>query len=372
MKKYFLLFVLSFSIFIVHTIYTKHAIYGDGNGYYVYTQSLYFDHTLNSDAIYKHLENFEGRNYTFSRVFWNPKANPYLIGTGIIWLPSMAFMSLFSMDRFDVIYELGPGITGIILMLSGFYFLEKHLITLFNKGVVFWAILTIFFGSNVFYYTAFEPALSHQPAFFIISYLLYQTTKKSRNIFLVGLLSGLLAIVRIADIIALLTILYMMKIKIKEIYKLLFGFIIAISPQIYTQYYFYHNILTNPYLTGASGTWRVSINHLLEYLFSIKRGLFIWTPVFVMGIVGLVKSKKTVIIVSILLAWFIHSSWSAYLSAGFGQRFSFSLIPFITIGLAYLYEKFESKKIYMLFSLFTIWNFLLLLGFYLLKWKNAA
>src|SRR5205823_7581270 len=106
-----------------------------------------------------------------------------------------------SQNRFDLIYELGPGITGIVLIISGLYLLEKYLLTFFDKKTVFWTILSIFFGSNVFYYTAFEPALSHQPAFFVINLLLFLTTKKKRNIFIIGLLSGFLAITRIADII---------------------------------------------------------------------------------------------------------------------------------------------------------------------------
>ncbi len=372
MKKYFLLFVLSFSIFIVHAIYAKHAIYGDGNGYYVYTQSIYFDHQINSNKIYQHLENFEGKNYIFSRIFWDTKTNPYLIGTGLVWLPSMAFMSIFSADRFDLVHELGPGLTGIILMLSGFFFLEKYLVTVFSKKTVFWTILTLFFGSSIFYYTAFEPALSHQPAFFIICLLLYLTTKKRRNIFMIGLFSGFLAITRAVDSILLIPILYMLKIKKEELLQLTIAFVIAISPQIFSQYYLYNNFLTNPYLTGANGSWSLNFNHFLEYFFSLKRGLIIWTPVFALGIVGLVKSQRKLILFVIFVAWLIHSSWSSYLSAGFGQRFSFSMLPFVGIGLAYLFDKFETRKVYLIFLLFSNWNFLLLLGFYLLKWKNAA
>lgn len=372
MKKYFIFFVLSFSLFICHSIIVKHAIYGDGNGYYTYTQSIYFDKQLNSPKILDYLSNFQGRNYIFSRVFWNREANPYLVGTGVIWLPSMAFMSIFGTNRFDIVYELGPGITGIILMLAGLYFLEKYLLGKFSKNTVFWTILTIFFGSNVFYYTAFEPALSHQPAFFIISYLLYLTGKGKVNFFIVGLLTGLLAITRTADLIFLAPLFFMFKKPMERVLDFLIGFTIAIFPQIYVQKYLYGDVFTNPYLTGANGTWGFNFYHLLEYLFSPKRGLFFWTPVFLPGLFGLIKNNKTSIVVTLIAAWFIHSSWSAYLSAGFGQRFSFSAIPFIAIGLAYLYEKFDLKKKLTSFSIFTVWNLLMFIGFYLLKWKNAA
>lgn len=215
MKKYLIFFLLSILIFFCHAIYTNHAIYGDGNGYYSYTQSLFFDHGFNFDPIYKHLSNFKGRDYIFSRIFWDTSRgplgiqnNPYLIGTGILWLPSMVFISLINFifglhaNRFDLIYELGPGISGVLFIIFGLFFLEKYLINFVDKKNASLAIILLYFGSFIFYYSSFEPALSHQPSFFLISFLLFWTFNlklNRKNFFILGFLSGLLAIVRIAD-----------------------------------------------------------------------------------------------------------------------------------------------------------------------------
>jgi hypothetical protein len=387
MRKYFILFFLSIIIFFYHASVTKHAIYGDGNGYYSYTQSLFFDKSLNFDPIYKHLGNFPGTKFIFSRIFWNTdfakngviRQNPYLIGTGIVWLPSMAVISVLNyilnlgVGRFSLIYELGPGITGILLIISGLYFLEKYLLNFFHPRPVFWTILTVFFASNVFYFTAFEPALSHQPSFFLVSFLLYWTYKfkpSPKNIFLFGILTGFLAMIRIADTILLIPIFFQIwqsrpKLKFLSIYLL--GALISISPQLLMQNLMYGNVLSNPYLTGQSGIWQFNLLHLFEYLFSPKRGLFLWSPILLVGIWGLIKSKSFLIIITILFLWLITSSWSAYLSAGFGQRFSFSAIPYMAFGLAYIFRSFSVKKLIIFALPFILWNFVLLANFYLHK-----
>src|SRR4030042_2548453 len=370
MKKYFLLFVLSISIFFFHASVTRHAIYGDGNGYYSYTQALYFEKSLNFKPVYNYLQHFQGRTGEFSRIFWNTENNnPFSIGTGIIWLPSMLIMSIFSSDRFSLIYELGPGITGVVCILLGLYFIEKYLSKHYSKKAVFWTILTLFLGSNIFYYTAFEPALSHQPTFLIIALLLFLTdNNKKVNLFIVGLLSGLLVSIRNPEIILLIPILYAIKDRGVRLIYFIPGFVAGVSPQLINQVVQYQSVFNNPYLSGAIGTWEVNPIHLLEFLFSPKRGLFIWTPVFLLALYGLIKERKIIILVTLGTAWIISSSWSAYLSAGFGQRFMFSAIPFFSIGIAYIYDKLSLRAIRGTFSFFSIINLILLFGFYFLGW----
>jgi hypothetical protein len=389
MKKYFLLLILSVTIFFFHASVTKHAIYGDGNGYYSYTNSLYFQGNLNFDPIYNYLGNFPGTKFMFSRIFWDTtyakngviRQNPYLTGTGIVWLPSMVLISainrLFNLNanRFDLIYELGPGITGIFLVTLGLYFLEKYLLFFFSKRTVFWSILITFFATNVIYYTAFEPALSHQPSFFIVSFLLFWTYKfkpNIRNAFILGALMGLLLIVRIADTIVLLPILFQVlrnrpNVKLSPFF--LTGILVAVSPQLLTQFLMFGNFLTHPYFTGQSGTWQFSLFNLFEHLFSPLRGLFLWSPVFLIGLWGLVKSKSKIFLLALVALWVVSSSWSGSLSAGYGQRYSFCAIPLLTFGLAYLINEWDIKKTFLVFFVFSFINLNLLTTFYLHKDK---
>lgn len=372
MKKYFLFFCIAWVIFITHAILTRHAVYGDGNGYYCYTQALFFDHSLNFKPIYNHLEHFQGTKYEFSRIFWNRSNNPYSIGTGLVWIPSMLLMSAFSTDRFSLVYEIGPGLTGILLMLSGLYFIEKYLSKRFNKNVVFWTILTMFFGSNIFYYTSFEPALSHQIGFFIISLLMCLTDDKNAefNIFPIGILAGFLVNVRIGDFVLLLPLLPFLFKNWKKITIFILGFAIGITPQLINQNIQFGGILNNPYTNGENGSFTINIKSAFDTLFSPKRGFITWTPVFALGIVGLFKNKNFLYLATIIIYWLMSSFWSGGLSAGFGLRLMFSSLPYFAIGIAYIYSKFSQKNIFKSFIFFATYNALLIFGFYFLGWKN--
>lgn len=375
MKKYLLFFTIAVVILITHAIYTRHAIYGDGNGYYATTQSLLYEGQLNSPTIIDHLKNYQGRDYVFSRVFWNEKLNPYPLGPSLVWLPALTVVRLFSSDRFDLFHELAPGFTGIILMIAGLYFLEKYLLNYFHPKSVYLTIISLFLGSNVFYYSSFEPALSHQPAFFIFSYILYLSQNFNYsiiNILMLGTLFGFLPVTRIADSVLLIPLFFLFKFDLKKLYYFIIGFLIGLSPQLYAQYFYYGTVFRNFYVTEMSSAWSINLGHVYEYFFSYKRGLFIWSPIYLLGLYGLIRLKKKLVLFAITLLWVIGSFWSAYSSAGFGQRLSFSAIPYFAIGIAYTYEQLKTKNQLLLTVTFIAWNIILLYLFYGMNWKDLS
>lgn len=371
MKKYFFLFAACFTIFTTHLIIVGHGIYGDGNGFYAYTQALYYNHGLDFRPVYNFLEHFQGVKGEFSRIFWDTRYNPFPIGTGLIWIPAVAVISLFNPDRFSLVTEIGPGLTGIIMALGGLYFLELYLRNFFSKRNALLYAFSFFFASNLFYYSSFEPALSHQPAFFIISFLLYETYEmrpKTFNFFLVGALSGLLFITRLPDAVLLIPIFWQLY---KTSSRLKYWLILVISAAVFSLPLFlsyqimFGNPFHVPYLYGGSvGTFTVSWTKILEFFFSAKRGLFIWTPIYLLGLAGLVKSKSYVILLTLAVLFLIFSFWSANTSAGFGQRFVLSGIPYFALGFGYLLDKIRPKYALILITVLCVWNFLTLFHFY--------
>jgi len=383
MKKYFLLFVLAFSIYVFHTIYTGQGIYGDGNGYYTFAQSLYFEKSLNFRPIFDYLSNFNSNKGIFSRIFWDTRPgpigilkNPFPIGTGIVWIPSLFFIDtlgrLFqlNLNKFSLLYEMGPGLTGIIMVVSGCYFLEKYLCNFFDKKIAQTTVLLFFFASNLFYYASFEPGLSHQPAFFLISFLLWKTHKMKRqtlNYLIVAALSGLLFIIRTPDTILLIPVWWQV-LKTGPSGKNLV--LMALTGTIFTlplwisYYLMFGNPLAMPYLTGFSGTFIFKVVRIAEFFFSARMGLFIWTPVYLIGIFGLFLKRSYLAILTLALLFLTCSFWSGSNSAGFGERFVLSAIPYFAIGTAQIFSKISLKASYILFLVLFFWNFLTLFQFY--------
>jgi hypothetical protein len=379
-------FAVCLAVFFFHAVITKHAIYGDGNAYYAYSHALYFEKKLNFDPIYTHLENFHGVKGIFSRVFWDTtrgpfgiRSNIFMIGTGIAWLPSMLFINIVSfvfglgLTKFDLIYELGPGISGILFMLSGFYFLEKYLTNFFSKKVSFLTVLIIFITSNAFYFSSFEPAQSHQPVFFIISFLLYKTyhvKAKFWDCITIGFLSGFVFMTRMSDIVLLIPIFYQLLKDLKNRKNLLIigsAAFVGLSPLLWSQFLMYGNFLQNPYITGSNGGYFIfNLKHMSEFFISAKRGLFLWHPIYLVALIGLFKYLRRyyVILITILIIFGVSSAWSANTSAGFGQRYILAGIPYFAMGLARIVKKLNLKSIIIFSSVLVIWNVLTLFQFY--------
>ena len=369
MKKYFYVFIGCFAIFVIHLILDKHGIYGDGNGFYSYTQALYFDKGLNFGPIYNFLGHFQGVKGEFSRFFWDRTINPYPIGTGIVWIPSVALISLFFHDRFSMVFEMGPGLTGILLVIGGLYFLEKYLQNFFSKKIACYSVMFFFFASNLFYYSSFEPALSHQPSFFIISFLLYVTYKfdqKFLNYFLVGALSGLLFTVRVADILFLIPIYWQVfksSPSVKNWITIFTSAVIFSLPLFWSFYVMSGNPFHLTYLERGINTYSFKITSILNFFFTAKRGLFTWTPVYFLGFVGLFKSRKYMFLLSLTLLILFVSFWAS-VSVEFGQRWVIGGIPYFAFGLASFIEKVNIKKTTVLFILLLTWNLLTIFHYY--------
>jgi hypothetical protein len=371
MKKYFYIFTFCFTIFLIHLISIRHGIYGDGNGFYAYTQALLFDKGLNFGPIYNALEHFQGVKGEFSRFFWDRTINPYPIGTGIVWIPSVALISLFFQDRFSMVFEVGPGLTGILLVLGGMYFLEKYLQNFFSTKIASLSVLIFFFTSNLLYYSSFEPALSHQPSFFIISFLLYKTykfEKKFINYLLFGALSGFLFTIRVADVIFLIPIFVQILKNSPSVKHWATTFVSAAIftlPLFWSYYVMSGNAFHMPYLTEGTGMKNLSYSftRVVEFLFTPKRGLFTWTPVYIFAFIGLIKSRKFIFLLSLTLLILLCSFWAS-ISVEFGQRWVIGGAAYFIFGLAVFIEKFNVKKIAVLFFLLFAWNLLTIFHFY--------
>lgn len=369
MKKYFYIFIGCFAIFIIHLILDKHGIYGDGNGYYAYTQALVFDKGLNFGPIYNFLGNFQGAKGEFSRFFWDPNLNPYPIGTGIVWIPSVALISLFFHDRFSMVFEMGPGITGILLVIGGMFFLEKYLRNFFSEKIAAFSVLFFFFTSNLFYYSSFEPALSHQPSFFIVSFLLYKTykfDKKFFNYFLIGVLSGFLFTIRVADIVFLIPVYWQMLKTSPSVKRWAVTFISAAVftiPLFWSLYAMSGNPFHLAYLDRGLNTYSFKISSIFDFFFTAKRGLFTWTPVYFLGFVGLFKSRKYMFLLCLTILIVFVSFW-APVSVEFGQRWVVGGIAYFTFGLASFIENINTKKVTIIFTLLLAWNLLTIFHYY--------
>ena len=380
MKKYIVLFCLSFLVYLAHFVIVKHGIYGDGNGYYSLAYTLFVNHNLNLGPIYNHLSHFPGASYNFSRVFWNidPLPSgilgcPWLIGTALSWMPAF----ILPLPTFSIFYEVLIGMVGIFYMIAGLYFIERTLKIYYSEEISQLVVYCIYFGSFIFYYTSLEPALSHQPSFFLISLLLYLVLStrffSHDKLLYLGICMGLLFIIRMNDLffLAPITLYVLMKNKkgsqgrITALLILLCGIGIGIVPQLLLQYKMYGNVLYNPYIQGGKWSFGApSIVGVGNILFYLRGGFLTVSPLYVFSLIGvyrqaiqhgqLINIFKLTAVIFVTYLVFI-SSWYIYPPAGFGNRFFIQTVPFLALGLgSYLSQGVINKGIFFIGSI--IWN----------------
>jgi len=394
MRKYIILLFVSLLIYLFHFVTTKHGIYGDGNGYFALAHTLFFQHNLNFRPIYHYLSNFQGASYIFSRVFWDIRATqtgvlncPWLIGTSLFWIPSFMILWVINiffnlrLGIFHPLFEFGCGVSGIVLVLGGLFFIEKYIRTFVDKTTSFLVVFSLFFSTQLFYYGAFEPALSHQVAFFLVSLYLY-LSKKRETLYLTAFAAlglGLLSITRMSDGILLLPFIlnqFFIWFK-KRTFMHYFVFIacvfIGFVPQLLLQKSMYGSFFANPYLQGEKGSFFLpTLSSFWNQLFSLQGGFFLWSPLFIVALIGMyvmVGKKKykqigTFSLTGIFIFTLVLLSWFSRVPAGFGNRFFISSIPLFAIGLAYFFSRHRRVSIW--FAAFCVlWNIMLLILFYI-------
>jgi len=281
---------------------------------------------------------------------------------------------------FHPIYEAVCGTIGILLVLFGLRLLELFLKKYFDSKTSSITIIALFTASQLFYYSTFEPALSHQPAYLLVClfiFLYQRGYKEVKKSLCMGLIFGLLFITRIGDVVLLvptLLIVFYSWIKERRLVNLglfLIALLIAVTPQLILQYFMYGNPFQNPYLQGEKGTFTfISISSLLIHLFSPAGGFLLWSPIFIPSLAAFIFMRKkvkyrkiaTLFLITIITYIVFISIWTGIIPAGFGNRFFISAVPFFSFGLAYVISIFN-KKAFIYLSICFIWNSLLLTYF---------
>ena len=114
-------------------------------------------------------------------------------------------------DYFNPLYCNIVALSGLLASFLGLFFLRKSLLKLVSPGVTFWVIVSVFFGTNLYYYATREMNIAHVYNFFLFSLLLYMIPgylkKPGRlNSFLLGTVLGWIILIRPTNIIVALLI----------------------------------------------------------------------------------------------------------------------------------------------------------------------
>ena len=192
----------------------------DVTSYYSYLPAIF----VHKDLKFEFLNNSEV-NYAEKHQFWPetaPNGNKVIkttMGMSVLYFPFFIISHIYSLVNDKVVangfskpYEIGLTFSSIFYMMIGLFFLAKVLRSIYDEKKVSILLFLVFLGTNLFYYATTEPCMSHVYTFSLASVFMYITMKiyEKNNwkffIFL-GLISGLLFLVRPTNILFILAFL---------------------------------------------------------------------------------------------------------------------------------------------------------------------
>lgn len=346
------------------------SIAWDGLGYYLYlpTTFIYDDLLIKKYELYDSLIKKYELSTTFYQVAKSSNGNwimKYTMGKSIMMFPfyqiSDWFAQLFnySRDGFSKPYQIGVFISGVVYLGLGGLIFTKLLIKVFKNKLTFLLSVIFFFGTNMYTMATMGICKVHVVLFFLYTSFLWYTVqwhekRKTKHLILMGIIYGLMVSTRPTEGIAIIIPLlwgvqswsdFKEKIKLINKEKTTFLLPIIIVALIISPQLIYWQILGGSWLITDYGNpaegfdW--SSPHILDALFSYRKGWLLYTPIMILGLIGiywLYKSRSKwflAILIFSILNIYVISSWSCWWYAqSFSNRgFSHSsLLLIIPVG----------------------------------------
>lgn len=377
----FLLFVVIFgaSIFLIPRRYGR-LIVGDGIYYYVYLRSAWLDGDLDFTDDYTLYQEYNDADpikkaemLDLHKTPLGLPANYFSIGPAVLWLPVFAATrgviaiasglgAGWQADGYSYLEQapllfasIGYGFLGILLI---YRLCAAH----FSRAASLLAVLGVWLATNVVYYMGVSPSASHVLSLFAVALFLYLGWRwrgrlDGRRWLAWGAGAGLMALVRWQDgpiaVYALFELIAEYRARRPASPSLWHGFLrpgllfalgalVVFTPQLVAWKVLYGSWLTVP---QGEGFLDLSNPQLLNVWFSTKRGLFTWTPLIALAVIGFwpLYRRDRLLGVGAVAAFLLESYMNSIVTdwwAGesFGARRFICLMPFFALGLAAFWD----------------------------------
>lgn len=371
-------FVLAISTLACIYIYSgccivfRPPIRSDGFGYYAYLPAVFIDHNFTMKTPLAYRWTVVGHlvlPYNWTGIAPYPQTgrmlDKYTSGTALLQMPLFVIGHIFArmlhLRPYSAPYQIANVLSALTFFALGTYLLVRLLIKYFSARISLISAAAIIFGTNVFHFCTYGGSFSHVYSFFLISTLLSLSTcyraidaqsPAVSSCLAMGGILGLITLTRVPNVIVALIPLAViaerhykiggLKSFLWEILAGFFAFLVAFGPQLAYWYAITGHFLVNSY-QGEFFNWLDP--QVLNFLFSLKKGLFVWAPVLLIAVVGFPRFLKAdkllggAIVAVLLLEVYVCSSWwSWWFGAPFGSRPFVDMMPLISIPLAYGFE----------------------------------
>ena len=356
----------------------KGILESDAKGYYAYLPAVFIYQDLNFGFLEEIQEKYPAPHldYDYRAGANGARINKYYVGTALLQLPFFATAHWLTKltggdaDGYSKWYLISVNIAALFYLFIGLLYLRKTLSSF--KLAEIWIALLLFattFGTNLFVYSAVEPGMSHVFSFALISLWIYQLRmiqlqNDFRRWIALALISGLIIVVRPVNVLVFLGLPFVIgdRNDFLQIVKGLFSkpqyFLLlipaaALFPFIQLSIYKFSAGSWWVYAYGQE-TFNFADPNFVKILFSYKKGLFLYTPLYLLSFVGLIPlwSKDRFRFWSwwffFLVITYVFSSWWMWFYGGsFSSRVYVEYLPFFMLLFSFSFKFLKNRKLRM-------------------------
>jgi hypothetical protein len=396
----FFIFAFILSISFSFDLWKKNRITLDAPSYYTYLPATFIYHDLHLKFIDKDPEYFKDKIWYYKIENGN-KLIKHPMGISVALSPFFLLGHLTAkltgavQDGYSLTYQNFVCVGVLLYLFLGLFYLRKTLLRFFTEKITALTLICLVLGTNLLWYSTFEGLMPHAISFSLLSMSLYfffewLSSASKKMLLMFGLLFGLSVLIRplaITTIIYFLIVAIMLKGNFRSFFDFLkpqFKNIILaslIAFGIISLQFFYWKYITGSWIFDVYMDEHFVFNspQILPFLFSFRKGVFIYTPILIFAVIGLIRLFKTnrpvfygsIVIMSITI-WLLSSWWAWSYGICWGMRpmidyYSILSIPLAT-GFTYLFSK---KRILSSITGIFIVFFLLLNFFQTWQYKNG-
>lgn len=358
----------------------KNIISWDTFGQYCYIPSFFIDKDLTVP-----LNHFDELNNTYQfsstlyqfNVFNGIASTKYTCGLALLSIPFFfighifAFIFNYPPDGYSLPYSVAFGIGCIFYTIVGLFYLRKILLHFFDEKTTIWTIVLLVFGTNFLLNATLGRAFTHTFSFTFLSILIWKTivfhqSPTIKNGFLLGASLAILGLIRFPDLLFGLIPLFwnvsrfgsfkskLITLKnnyLKETVTVILSFILIISIQFIFWKITSGEFLIDSYANNPGEGFDWLHPYIYQFLFSFKKGWFIYTPLAILGVTGIFRlllkqENGSILAVTFFIFLYVASCWTTWWYAGsFSSRAMIDSYPVLAIGLGTLLNTNKRKLI---------------------------
>lgn len=342
----------------------------DARGYYAHLPAIF----IYQDLQFNFFEELEMKTYFNPGVTYEYRTkteqgtvNRYFLGTAILQVPFFlvariwANLSEHPDDGYSKPFPLMITLAGLFYLWLGLWCLNRFLESFHvEEWVRFTVILAIAFGTHLFNYSIVDPGMSHVYSFALVSMFLIlakQYFVSQRGVILISLavVFGLIFLVRPINGIVILSIPFVAgnwssisngtKRLVKDPSSLIISILVFFSLISFQS--ILYRIQTGRFWIRSYGNegFNWFDPHIIDILFSFKKGLFVYTPMLLLAALGLLllwrKNRFQTVTLTAFLAvvvYVLSSWWSWWYGGSFSGRAFVEYLPFFALPLAILIQ----------------------------------